>query len=57
MENNKTLASEILNRLFVDDYEYDHDYDTQVRDFLDEVFQRNDTDRHASCNNEDKSNQ
>ena len=45
MENNKTLASEILNRLFVDDYEYDHDYDTQVKDFLDEVFQRNDTNK------------
>ena len=41
--NRKGLAEEILNRLFTDDYEYNHDYDTQVRDFLDEVFQRNDT--------------
>lgn len=56
MENDKALAEEILNRLFTDDYEYNHDYDTQVKDFLDEVFQRNDTDRHASCNNVSKSN-
>ena len=49
MENDKALAKEIINRIFIDDYEYNHDFDAQVKDFLDEVFQRNGTDRHAIC--------
>ena len=41
MEYKKGLASEILNRIFTDDYEYNHDYDEDVKNFMNETMKDN----------------
>ena len=41
MEYKKGLASEILNRIFTDDYEYNHDYDEDVKTFMEEATKDN----------------
>lgn len=41
MEYKKGLVSEILNRIFTDGYEYNHDYDEDVKNFMEEATKDN----------------